>query len=63
MHATIHTNYRHIEEVLRLTAFLLSIYDKEVDLSWVGDAPVSIWRDLNKKHVLEEYLKANTAVI
>lgn len=53
-----HTNHRCVEEVLRLTAFLLSIYDKEVDLSWMGDEAVSIRGDLNKKHVLEEQSKA-----
>lgn len=38
--------------MLRLTAFLLSIDDIEVDLCWVGNGPVSIGRDLNKQHIL-----------
>lgn len=47
-----------IEEVLRLAAFFLSIYDKKVDFSWVGDAPVSVRGDLKNEHVLEEQLRA-----
>lgn len=52
------TDHRCVQEVLRLAALLLPINDKEVDLSWVGDGPVSIRGDLNKKHVLEEQSKA-----
>lgn len=57
MHAIL-TDHGCIEEVLRLAAFFLSIYDKKVDFSWVGDAPVSVRGDLKKEHVLEEQLKA-----
>lgn len=57
MHA-IRTDRGYIEEVLRLAAFFLSIYDKKVDFSWVGDAPVSVRGNLKKEHVLEEQLKA-----
>lgn len=52
------TDHRCIQEVLRLTALLLSINYKEVDLSWAGDRPVSIRWDLNKNHVLEKQSKA-----
>lgn len=38
--------------MLRLTAFLLSVDDIEVDLCWVGNGPVSIGRNLNKQHIL-----------
>lgn len=54
----IHTDRGCVEEVLRLAAFFLSIYDKKVDFSWVGDATVSVRGDLKKEHVLEEQLKA-----
>lgn len=57
LHA-IRTDRGCVEEVLRLAAFFLSIYDKKVDFSWVGDAPVSVRGDLKKEHVLEEQLKA-----
>lgn len=57
MHA-IRTDRGCVEKVLRLAAFFLSIYDKKVDFSWVGDAPVSVRGDLKKEHVLEEQLKA-----
>lgn len=50
----IRTDRGYIEEVLRLAAFFLSIYDKKVDFSWVGDALVSVRGDLKKEHVLEE---------
>lgn len=54
----IRTDRGCVEKVLRLAAFFLSIYDKKVYFSWVGDAPVSVWGDLKKEHVLEEQLKA-----
>lgn len=52
-----HTDHRCIQEMLRLTALLLPINDKEVDLRWVGHGAVSIRGDLNKKHVLDEQSK------
>lgn len=57
-HSQIQTNHRSVDEVLRLAAFLLSIYDVEVDFSWLANGPISIRRDLHKQHVLSK-LKLN----
>lgn len=48
-----YTYHRSVDEVLRLTAFLLPVDDVEVDFGRVGNGPVSIRRDLNKQHVLD----------
>lgn len=42
-----------VSKVLRLTPFSFPIDDVEVDLHRCTDVLVSIFRDLNKKHVLE----------
>lgn len=48
----INTYHRSVDEVLRLTAFLLPIDNVEVDFGWVANGLVSIRWDLNKQHVL-----------
>lgn len=48
----IYTYHWSVDEVLRLTAFLLSIDDIEVDFGGMANGLVSIRRDFNKQHIL-----------
>lgn len=40
--------------MLRLTAFLLPVDDKEVDFGRVRNVLISIWRDVKEQHVLDD---------
>lgn len=44
----INTSVRGVYEVLRLTAFLLSVDDIKVDFNGLGNGSVSVWRNFNK---------------
>lgn len=44
----INTSVRGVHEVLRLTAFLLSVDDIKVDFNWLGNGPLSVRRDFDK---------------
>lgn len=56
-----YTYHRSVNEVLRLTAFLLSVDDIEVDFGRVANLLVSIWRNLNKEHVLDKETERDRA--